>query len=397
MKITLETTLHLHDIQIRKDNKNYIVEDTKTQEFYEMPMVCIDAIELINEGCSVGEIEQKLIEKYPNEDIDVIDFVDQLLDIDLIKAINGEELKQKGRNPSKLGFEWISPTIGKVFFNKYTNYLYGALFVISISIFIINPSLFPYYRDLFIFDIMSLNILIYGILSLVLVLVHELGHILAIRSFNLPTKLEIGHRLFLVVFETDMTLAWKLPQKKRNILYLAGICFDSVILFIALLTKLIIPLPSEIISGIIGLIIFDIVVRTIYQCCIYMKTDFYFLFQNLTGCYNLMENGNQFLKNLFSKNNVKSIDLFKGEHSVVRFFSIFYVIGVGITLCLFSIFYIPQLIYMGVKVLPGLTRTMDSPLFWDAIIYSFQMFLLIGLFVFSIGKTRRRKMSKFEN
>ena len=52
-------------IEIRKDKKHYIVEDQTSGEFYEMPEVCIDAINLINQGEQLGEIERELKEKLP--------------------------------------------------------------------------------------------------------------------------------------------------------------------------------------------------------------------------------------------------------------------------------------------------------------------------------------------
>lgn len=62
---------------------------------------------------------------------------------------------------------------------------------------------------------MVLNILIYLSISLVLIFIHEFGHILAIRAHDLPAKLSIGNRLLFIVFETDLTQAWKLDQKRE--------------------------------------------------------------------------------------------------------------------------------------------------------------------------------------
>ena len=84
MQLTADSILCLHELVIRKDNKNYIIEDLVTHEFYEMPVVCIDAIALINNGLSLVEIEHLLIEKYLDEEINLLDFGQQLLDLDLV-------------------------------------------------------------------------------------------------------------------------------------------------------------------------------------------------------------------------------------------------------------------------------------------------------------------------
>lgn len=60
---------------------------------------------------------------------------------------------------------------------------------------------------------MVFNILLYMGLSFIMVLFHEFGHVLAMRAEGLSSKIEIGHRLFLVVLETDMSIVWSLPVK----------------------------------------------------------------------------------------------------------------------------------------------------------------------------------------
>ncbi|MFT4413838.1 hypothetical protein ACLM5H_08270 [Fredinandcohnia humi] len=393
MKLTNEDILHLRAINIRKDNKNFIVEDCETQEFYEMPRVCIDALELIKTGKSLGDIETRLIKEYPNEEINMVDFSNQLIDFDLIEFINDKKIERKINETNSLGFLWIPPIIGKAFFNRFTIFFYCLLLFVNLFIFVFNPSVFPHYKDLFIFDMMSLNILALGMLSLVLVLIHEFGHILAIRSFHLPTRLEIGHRLYLIVFETDLSLAWKLPPEKRNILYLAGVFFDNVILFLALLIKLYVPLSSDLLSGLVGLIIFDSVVRIIYQACIYMKTDFYFLFQNMTGSYNIMENGIYTLKALFSRSKVKEdLELFEGEEQIVKWYSIFYIVGVAITIGLLFVYYLPQLIYMGKATLPGINNSIGDAHFWDAVIFILQIVVMLGFLLYSFYKSYRERI-----
>ncbi|MEH7225199.1 hypothetical protein V7112_15425, partial [Bacillus sp. JJ1566] len=387
MKLTEETLLTLHDIEIRKDNKHYIVEDLITQEFYEMPLVCIDALDLIQKGLSLGEIEEQLIKAYPNEEIDLVDFGEQLLELNLVHSVDGEEITYKKGIKSRLGYEWIPSQLGKIFFNKYTNFLYGLLVIFNIGIFCFRPSLFPHYKDLFVFDLLSLNIVVLGALSLVTVLIHESGHILAARSFGLPTRLDIGHRLYLIVFETDLSLAWKLSSKQRNVLYLAGVFFDNVVLFLALLLQLFIPIQSSILSGLIGLVVFDVIVRIVYQACIYMKTDFYFLFENLTGSYNLMENSNHTIKSFFSRSKLENKELFQGEEKIVKSYSVFYIVGVGITLGLLFIYFLPQLLYMVVNILPGLSRPLSDTYFWDAVLFVIQILVIIGLLLYSFAKS----------
>ncbi|MBM7650712.1 hypothetical protein [Neobacillus cucumis] len=368
MNIKINSSLRLVPIEIRKDKKHYIVENKISSEFYEMPEICIDAINLINHGKILAEIECQLKDKYPKEDVNLVDFALQLQDLHLIEVIDGINVVREEKKKEQLGFLWLSPRIGKFFFNKFSYYLYGTLFILNIVLLLTHSYLFPHYKDLFLFDYMALNIPAWIVITFLTVFIHEFGHVLAIRAKNLPTKLGAGHRLFVVVLETDMSSVWKLPLKERNVLFLAGLCFDTVILSIALLSQLIAGDGSEIFLGIMNIIVLDTFIRMIYQLCIYMKTDFYYVLENVSGCYNLMENAQRLIRRklpLLKFNEVED-EVFDGERKTVFIYSIFYLIGVGLTVSLYVFFYIPQLLFAWKKVLPGFSYGAGSISFWDA-------------------------------
>jgi putative peptide zinc metalloprotease protein len=393
MKITLQSYLSLVAIEFRKDKKHYIVEDLETGEFYEMPEVCIEAIKLIENGMMIGEIEDNLKMRFPNEDVDLLDFAQQLFDMDLIDKIDGVKVDKKEIEKESLGFLWISSKVGKFFFNKFSLLLYVGLFIVSLGLLIAKPSLLPNYQDVFISDVMVLNLITFMGVTFSLVLVHEFGHILAMRAYNFPTKLGVGHRLLLVVLETDMTSVWRLPSKDRNVLYLAGMCFDTVILFIALVSKYAFPNSSGFFLSLITLAAYDVFVRIIYQCCVYMKTDLYYVFENVSGVHNLMENAQQMIRNRlpFLKSTLQKDEIFIGEKNIVFTYSIFYFIGVTVTLALMTIFYIPVLLHAAKLTLPKLMEPPSSFAFWDAVLFSSQTIVFLTLLMYSWRKKYSKK------
>lgn len=387
MNLTFHSRLTLVPYDIRKDKKHYIVE--VSGEFYEMPEVCISAIQMINSGELLGEIEKNLKEKYPDEMVDILDFVEQLLDLQLIAAIDSVKVdNNKETKNENFGFLWISPQLGKFFFNKVSYIFYIGLFIVNIFFFIKNPALFPHYKDLFIFHLMVLNIPAWMVFSALLLLIHELGHILAVRAQNLPTRLEVGHRLFLVVLETDMSSVWKLPSKDRNVLYLAGICFDTIILSLALIGQLIFTNGSGIFMSIMQVIVLDTFIRMVYQCCVYMKTDLYYVIENVSGCYNLMESAQQTIRKWlpFQKPSVNDGVIFERERKTVFLYSIFYFIGLCLTITLYVIFYIPQLLFSFKKVFPGFEQSPTSLAFWDTTLFSLQIIIVFLLLLYSWRK-----------
>jgi putative peptide zinc metalloprotease protein len=390
MSLKPNAILSLVPIEIRKDKKRFIIEDQSSGEFFEMPEICIDAITLIRNGEQLGEIESTLKNKYPDQDVDLLDFAEQLLFLELVDSIDGVKVDrlEKAKEKEQLGFLWIAPKIGKAFFNNHTYPIYISLFIINIVLFLLHPSLFPRHDDIFVFDIMVVNVLFWMVFTFLFVLIHEFGHVLAMRAHNLPTKLEIGHRLFFVVLLTDMSSVWKLTPKDRNVLFLAGLCFDTVLLFISLIFQLIVPVDQWLLNGLMNLAVFDIVLRMLFQCCIYMKTDLYFVFENVSGCYNLMENAKQTIRQKFSFLNSKASEevVFSGEKKTVFIYSLFYFLGVILTVVLYFMYYIPEVIYAAKKLLPGFVQPPTSLPFWDAVVFSLQVSIFIILLLYSWRK-----------
>ncbi|MCM3726234.1 hypothetical protein M3226_11115 [Neobacillus cucumis] len=390
MDITLFSYLTLVPINIREEKKHFIVEDMNSGEFYEMPKICIDAIDLLNSGHSLGETKQHLEEKFPEEEVDLLDFVEQLLSLQLIAIMDGKEIvpKQKENNKEHLRFLWISPKVGKFFFNKVALFFYVILSILNAFLLVSHPNLFPHYQDLFISNYMVFNIIAFLVLTFCTVLIHEFGHILAMRAQNLSTKLNVGHRLFLLVLESDISTVWKLPSKERNVIYIAGLCFDMVILFFALISQLIFVSGSGIFLRLMSVVVLNTFLRIVYQCCIYMKTDLYYVFENLSGCHNIMENAQRLIRRWLpiKKTHVHEEVVFTGEKKTVFTYSIFYLLGVVLTVSIYIIFYIPQLLFAWKKVLPGFAKGFGSYSFWDATLFSLQILIGLALLLYSWRK-----------
>jgi putative peptide zinc metalloprotease protein len=389
MVFTNEAHVTLKQLVIRKDQKHYIVEDVMNGEFYEMPEVCIVAIELLNQRKSLKDVEKELTVRYPDEDIDLSDFVSQLLELDLVSEINGEKMLKSLVQKEQSGYSWISINLGRFFFNYFSSNLYVVLLIASIGLIVFNPALFPSYTDLFAFDLMLQNMVAWLVITLVLVLFHEFGHVLAVRSEGLPAKIGIGHRLFLVVLETDMSQVWKLPPQKRNRLYLAGMYFDSVLLFLALISQNFTN-ESSLMGGLLKLVVLDTFIRLVYQTAVFMKTDLYYFIENKTGCYNLMENGRNFLAQWLPFLRVPETETFEGEEKVVRRYAVFYLAGILLTLAITAFYYIPQLIFAVNQImLPGFSEPISSMRFWDSVVFLLQIVLVIGLLLYSWTKKYR--------
>lgn len=390
MEITYDTKIKLAPLVVRQEKLHYIVENTETNDFFEMPEVCIEAISMIQNNGPLKDIEDRLSEKFPDEDVNIMEFVKQLIELDIVCEIDGKTISRLVNMKEGTGFQWIPQKIGQILFNQYTARVYTVMMLGSILILIFNPGLFPHYKDIFIFDLMIENVLTVFVITLLLVFFHELGHIIAIRGENLNAKLELGHRLFFAVLETDLTQGWKLPAERRNTLLFAGIYIDIVVIFSSLVLLLFMKVNSFY-SGILGIVIFNTLVRLMYQLCVYMKTDFYYILENITGCYNLMENGRNYLSRWFPMIKKDETTMpFAGEENIVKRYAYFYLTGILLTIAITIYYYIPQMIFAVKEMMvPGFTEPLTSIRFWDSVVFLLQIVLVLGLLLYSWTKKYR--------
>ncbi|MGB8000083.1 MAG: hypothetical protein WCF60_08365 [Anaerobacillus sp.] len=382
-KNSIVKTIPLHSFQ---NNKTFIVENIESEEYFEMSEVCIKAIDLLNMDLPLNEIQNHLEITYDQEEVDIYEFVDQLVLLNLISEVDGQSIQndRKRRKTQKSVINSIPANIGKVFFNKLSLILYLLIMLVNVTLFFEFPDLIPTYKDFFVFKSMIFNVLSMMVISIFFAMIHEFGHILAARSFDIPTNLGISNRLFLIVSEADMTHAWKLSKTKRNILYLGGLCFDNVILIVFLVAQIYWS-GSSFGQSIMALIVFDVSIKILYQFCFYMKTDLYYVLENSSGCHNLMENSNHYLMKKFPfMKKTQSIVMFEGEEKFIRWYSIFYFSGVLITLSLFFGWMIPQITISLNITLPHLLLPASNPMFWDAVFFFAQIFLWIGLLTLSL-------------
>ncbi|AFU16497.1 group-specific protein [Bacillus thuringiensis MC28] len=121
MELTLNSTVCLHTIQFRKEQKNYIVKDTITGEEYEMPPLWIDALAMMRDGFLLGEIEEKLKEEYPAEEVNILAFTRQLLELELVGMVDGEEIACT-KKKEKDYLAWVRPRLEQFFLNVNKKY-----------------------------------------------------------------------------------------------------------------------------------------------------------------------------------------------------------------------------------------------------------------------------------
>ncbi|GAB2532410.1 peptidase [Gracilibacillus alcaliphilus] len=377
MEITYQSNVQLHLFELIEQDGHYLISLAGNEDFFEVNEVAVKAIERIGQE-SLITIEAELKQVYPDEEIDILSFIEQLAKLGIVAQIDGVPFQNLSQSRHSSGWQWIPGNFAPWWLQRWTIPIFLICLMVNMLVFCFFPALLPVYQDLFVFDSMALNILCYALISLILVFLHELGHILAMRSFDLPVHMNIGNRLFLLVLESDLTPAWTLAKKEKNTIFLAGMLVEQLILSISLTLK-ILNAGTPLIQAFLSVIILNIFIKTIYQCCVFMKTDLYYVWEHHSGCYNLLDNSKNYLSRwLPFLNKDTSTEPFEGEEKTIKLYSIFLLLGVGLLIALFVFFFIPQAAYMLSQALSRLSYSVSNPLFWDAIVILGQ-FVLIGL------------------
>jgi putative peptide zinc metalloprotease protein len=163
-------------------------------------------------------------------------------------------------------------------------------------------------------------------------------------------------------------------------------------LFIALTVQQLFPNSSAIFLSILKIIVLDIIIRIGFQCCVYMKTDLYYVIENFFGIYNLMESAQQaILRNIpFLRNIDKEEVTFESEKRIVFGYSIFYFFGVLLTISIFIFYLIPSFVYGWRNVLPGYTMPPTSLAFWDSAVFTVEVAIFLTILIRSWRKKYRK-------
>lgn len=180
------------------------------------------------------------------------------------------------------------------------SFIIGLAIVLAIS----EPQIIPTWRAYFFQQNATLMILAMILIDFVVVFIHEMSHLIAARSLGIFCRLGISHRMWTLVAQTDMTGIWNIPRNKRYLPLLAGALIDLVSAAILTIISfachqrwlMIHPVGLQLIQA----SLFSYLMGLLWQGYFFMRTDFYYVFANLFGCKDLLQDTENFARNQIS-------------------------------------------------------------------------------------------------
>ncbi|HDR7657317.1 PqqD family protein [Bacillus wiedmannii] len=349
MQLTPSSQLKMHNLKHRIENDSEtLIGRTDISDFIILPNIAIEIINLLDKDYSIQEV-QEIIYKDTGEHIDIMDFAHDLIhEYKFVYTVDGiiiNDIVHKADH-----FSWIPEKTGDILFNRFAYILYFSIFFSGLILAITHTEFFPKPYDFFIVNshVMSLGIITFSIW--ILIFFHELAHLISARSLKIGSRIGLSHRLVFMVAETDMSNIVLIPPQKRFRAYLAGMAWDGALLGIGIWVQFInqldiIPIHATIIS-LIKMLNISLLISLVFQFMFFMKTDIYYVFVTIFKCNNLLENTNLYLRSFFKKqknieNDNELENISPHERNVIKWYSVFYIIGICWALYFFFFITLP--------------------------------------------------------
>ncbi|KQU60656.1 hypothetical protein ASG66_13560 [Bacillus sp. Leaf406] len=385
INLTMDSRVSVN-LSIQENGEEYVVGSIYTNEYIEVPEEAVFIIQKLDGNLTLEEVSQ-WIKKEHNIDLDVLDFVNDLRELNFLETIDGIVLiepKNKILRNNKLTL-----LISNFFFNKASNLIYIIIFLSTIYLILFYEGLFPSYKDILVFNQIGLSIFTIVLLTWTLTIIHEVGHFLAAYKIDIPVKFNLSIRMYWLVAEADISGLWSVPRNKRYVPFLAGIAFDSLVLFISVILKIAVPLLENIAS----LLVLLITIRFISHFMVFLRTDVYYVIMNSLNVRSLHTTSIEYIKNKFRFS--KLPEMKSNERNYIRIYSFVYLAGAILSLCMLAFYSVPSMILMIRKTIDQLASLTTFANFLDGCLAMIVIIVNISLWLFGAKqKLKTYKLSK---
>ncbi|WP_095934373.1 hypothetical protein [Streptomyces sp. Tue6028] len=323
------THVRLHALDSRPDGEEWIVGRMATGRFVALPEVGKQALDLLAQGLSAAEVGERLRVETGDE-IDVPDFVEALLGLGFVAEMDGRAVPQPA--PPRATLAGIRPRHVRWALSPVVPALVGLLIAVTL---LTRPPVPLSYRTLLWSPHGSAVIALGAGVGWSLLFLHECAHLLTARATGVPGRMRLGTRLQFLVMQTDISGIELAPRRHRLTAYLAGIATNLAVSCLAALGAGAADGTARRVLAAVALLA---LLPLPFQLMVFMRTDLYFVLQDVTRCRDLYGDGVAYTKYAARRllrrtgESDPSLGLPRHERRAVRAYSV--VLVVGTTLCL---------------------------------------------------------------
>lgn len=378
----------LHPLSIvRGRDGEHEVGRADTGVFISVPPEGLDLIGWLRSGLPLGKVKEAFAERY-GEPPDVEDFLAGLAACGFVQAIDGRAVTDIADMPAartrKRGWQVLADLPAervRWLISRPMLLCYLTIWLTVPALFLLRPDVLPSLSDAVIFPRMTANIIVLAVLGWGLLSLHELAHVVVARAHGCDSSLSIGHRLYFLVAQTDLTTVRALPHHRRYGPYLAGVTWDMTVVLACSLLRL-----AGIQSSLVAALAYLALMGVMFQCAFFLRTDGYLVLVNWLRLGNLMEDSRHWLVNLGHRilGRPGPYDLSQvpvRELRIIRWYAGFHFLAVLVLLAGLVVFGLPVLAGLLRQAATDLTRGPTHAVFWDGLGFLVLATLNVGLMV----------------
>ena len=278
----------------RRDGDGWVIGRIETGDFIAVPDVAHRVITLLGEGLGVEDIADRL-QAETGTSFAVADFVTALDELGFVAAVGDRVRADNARLRPSL--PWLRPGHVRWLIHPLVPAVVAGFAVATVVMLALHPALLPSYRVLVWSRRAGVVLAVNAAIGWTIILVHELAHLATARAAGAPARITVSTRLQFLAAQTDVSGVWAAPRRTRMTVYLAGmgidVCLAGACLLIAGLA-----VPHGLARQLLAVAAAETLLGLLAQFMIFMRTDLYFVLQDLTGCANLYADGSAYLRYL---------------------------------------------------------------------------------------------------
>ena len=292
--VTGESRVRLRDLCERRDGDGWVIGRVATGDFIAVPEVAHRVITLLDQGNAVGEVAARLREQ-TGTSFAVAEFVATLDELGFLAMVDDRIREDAAR--SRPSLPWLRPRHVHWLLHPFAVAVVAGFAVAAVVMLALHPGLIPGYHVLVWSRRAGLVLAVNAAIAWLIILVHESAHLATARAAGAPARITLSTRLQFLAAQTDVSGVWAAPRRTRMTVYLAGMSADVCTAGICLLI-LGLASPHGLVRQLLAAAVALTLIGLTIQFMVFMRTDVYFVLQDLTGCANLYADGSAYLRYL---------------------------------------------------------------------------------------------------
>jgi hypothetical protein len=344
--------VRLRPLSQRRDRDGWVIGRPETGDFISIPDVAHHVITLLGEGLTVDEVSARLRAETGTR-FAVADFVAALDELGFVGSV--DDRLREDHADTRPSLPRLRPEHVRWLLHPLAPIVVAGFAAAGVIMLALHPTLLPSYHVLVWSRRVGLVLAVNAAIGWTLVLLHELAHLATARAAGAPARITLSTRLQFLVAQTDVSGVWAAPRRGRITVYLAGIA-ANVCLAGAFLLVLGLANPPGVLRRLLAVAVAETVLMLATQLLVFMRTDLYFVLQDLTGCANLYADGSAYLRYLGRRTTRRStsapdpsLAYRATERRAIRLYSVVLLAGTAICLGVECAVSVPALVVLLVR------------------------------------------------